>query len=216
MRIATLHLVTKWPPILSLMTVLPSQNLLSPGLPSRSSRPGWLPHPRMHLFGQDWLLVCWTYHWCRCEQLGSPSPLRPRSSQSPLQRPLRPRSSQSPLQRPLRPRSSQSPLQRPLRPRSSQSPLQRPLRPRSSQSPLQRPLRSKSSQSPALRVPSWFRPAPQSPCWFRPAPQSPCWPRSAHLRLHWFLPVQRLLSAPETQHVQNTPWRSRLQSASLR
>ncbi len=53
MRIATPHLVTKWPPILSLRTVLPSQNLLSPGLPSRSSRPGWLPCPRMHLFGQD-------------------------------------------------------------------------------------------------------------------------------------------------------------------
>ncbi len=53
-------LVTKWPPILSLITVLPvlssclpSQNLLSPGLPSRSPRPGWLPRLRMHLFGQD-------------------------------------------------------------------------------------------------------------------------------------------------------------------
>ncbi len=237
MRIATPHLVTKWPPILSLRTVLPSQNLLSPGLPSRSSRPGWLPRPRMHLFGQDWLLVCWTHHWCRCEQQASPgslqSPLRPRSSQSPLQSPLRPRSSQSPLQSPLRPRSSQSPLQSPLRPRSSQSPLQSPLRPRSSQSPLQSPLRPRSSQSPLqsplrprssqspLQSPlrprssqsplqSPLRPrSSQSPLqsplrprssqslalrvlsWFRPAPQSPCWPCPAHLRLRWFLPVQR-------------------------
>ncbi len=61
---------------------------------------------------------------------------------------------------------------------------------------------SESAESLPLR---WFRPAPQSPCWFRPAPQNPCWPRPAHLLLRWFLPVQRLPSAPETQHVQNTP-----------
>ncbi len=139
-----------------------------------------------------------------------------------IQSPLRPRSSQSPLQSPLRPRSSQSPLQSPLCPRSSQSPLQSPLRPRSLQSPLQSPCWFR----PALLCLCWFRPAllclrwfhPALLClrWFRPAHLCLRWPHPAHLRLRWFLPVQRHPSAPETQHLQNAPWHSRLQSASLR
>ncbi len=107
--------------------------------------------------------------------------------------PIRELTESAPEPAPIRELAESAP--EPLRSGSSQSPLQSPLRSGSSQSPLQSPLRSGSSQSPALRVPSWFH----------PAPQSPCWPRSAHLRLHWFLPVQRLPSAPETQHVQNTP-----------
>ncbi len=162
--------------------------------PRLSPRPKGPPGLQMHLFGQDWLLVCWTHPWCRCEQLASPGPqhcpLRPGSSQSPLQSPLRPGSSQSPLQSPLRPGSSQSPLQSPLRPGSSQSPLQSPLRPGSSQSPLQRPLRPGSSQSPLQRP---LRPgSSQSPL------QRPLRPGSSQSPLQRPAPSRELAeSAPE-------------------
>ncbi len=124
-------------------------------------------HPQVRL------LVCWTHHWCRCEQLASPGPFR--------QRPLRPKSSQSPLQSPLRPRSSQSPLQSPLRPRSSQSPLQSPLRPRSPQGPLHSPLRPRTLSASCVSVSSRSQSLPwvPAPPWRAPAPVSSAPPRWA-------------------------------------
>ncbi len=152
-----------------LSSYLPSQGLFSSCLPCLSPRPRWPPRLQMHLFGQDWLLVCWTHHWCRCDQLASPGPQHC---------PLRPRSLQSPLQRPLRLRSSQSPLQRPLCFRSSQSPA------------FQGPRRSR----PALQSPCWSRPSLQSPCWSRPAHLRLRWSRPAQLRLRWS--PSRLWSSP--------------------
>ncbi len=119
--------------------------------------------------------------------------VRSRGRSVPGARRVRSRGRSVPGARRVRSRGRSVPGARRVRSRGRSVPGARRVR---SQSSLQRPLRSKSSQSPALRVPSWFHPAHQSPCWFRPAPQSPCWPHSAHLRLHWFLPVQRLPSAP--------------------
>ncbi len=127
------------------------------------------------------------------ESAPEPAPIRELAESAPEPAPIRELAESAPEPAPIRELAESAPEPAPIRELAESAP--EPARSGSSQSPLQRPPRSGSSQSPALRVPSWFRPAPQSPCW-------PC---PAHLRLRWFLPVQRLPSTPETQHVQNTP-----------
>ncbi len=62
-----------------IMPAKPESALARPAKPESPARMATTPPWGPHLFGQDWLLVCWTHHWCRCEQLASPGPLRPRS-----------------------------------------------------------------------------------------------------------------------------------------
>ncbi len=103
-------------------------------------------------------------------------------------------------------------------PGAAQSPLQRPLRPRSSQSSLSSRSRQLSfvSAGPAQLsfVSAGPASSPSSPLVPPSSPSSPLVPPSSPSP--WILSSLALSECPETQHLQNAPWRLRLQSAPSR